>query len=238
MKKFNFLEKVYIFLVILILLLAGFTPLLVQDGFYFLTEELIEVILVFFLLAIGGLIIFLLKRESEKNRLLAQSATESLAEAFKHIGKTNIYFKEAHSIISGLKHYPESRKDFKRTLRLMAEKILSIVEADYVWLKVIDEGKSNILSELFVARGDRDIPPPAVSSRALLENSVPENFSFFSAEAENVSARVFAVLPALKFSAEQAALIKAVLNQTQMIFLIFSSGYYKNGAGEADEKAL
>jgi hypothetical protein len=228
MKKYNFLEKIYIALVVVLLLLAGFTPLYVHDGFYFLTEEVAEVILIFLLFSFGILIIFLFKKENEKQRRLAESTAENLNDAFKYLGKINIYTKELHSIVGGPKRFPETAKDFRQTLRLMAEKVLSVVEADYVLLKIIDQSDANILGEIFVARGDRDIKPPAISNRTLISNEPVKDLSFVSAEAENIAVKVFSVLPAINFSTEQIAMIKAILSQVQMIYLIFSSGQIKN----------
>lgn len=236
MRRFNFLEKLYISLAIIFILLAGFTPLLVQDGFYFLTEEVIEVILIFFLFGLGSVIIFLFKREAEKSRRLAEATTENLTEVFKHVGKINIYTKEMNSIISGVKCYPKTQKEFKQILRLMAEKTLSFIEVDYIWLKIINKDKVNIVTEMFVARGDKNISSPAISNRALLDNNMPENFSSFVADAENISTRVFAVMPAIAFDDEQKNMIKAVLNQVQMIFLIFSLGCNKDDFGKSASK--
>jgi hypothetical protein len=228
MKKFTFLERIYILLVILIILLTGFTPYLVNDGFYFFTQEMIEVVLIFSLFGVGIAIMYFLKKEIEKNRLLAENATKNLTEVFKHVGRANIYNKEKELILSGFKYYPKNESDFKHVLRQMGERILSFVETDYVLMRVIDKEKGNVVSEFFVTRGDQKLPRPIVSDRDLLDTAASGSYSFFSSETENVSERVFAVFPPKEFDGEQELMVKAILNQIQMIYLIFASKNRKN----------
>jgi len=210
------------------------TPLLISRDYVFAREEIIETQAVIILLVIGYFFLRLYWIELAKNMKELEKLKKEkldleikLLDAFKHIGVVNVQIQQIRSIFSDMKKYPESKKDFKYTLEFFADKVLSIIDVDWVILRIIDTRDEKILKEFFGKRGfsfaNKSIK---ISNSDLLSGKRIEGALAISSQHDNFHARIFCVIPDIKISRDQKELILAIVAQLEMLFIIFSSKYY------------
>ncbi|MDP1846119.1 MAG: hypothetical protein Q8L09_05300 [Candidatus Moranbacteria bacterium] len=152
-----------------------------------------------------------------------------LEEAFGHIGKINIQISEIRSIFSDIKKYPENKKDLNYTLDYFAKKILSIVNVDWVTIKIIDLSDLNTLKILSATRGKEILSGDRISNNDIMDDSYSHHeFVVIKSDQKNLNLKAVCILPKKEIKQEQKAIIKAIVTRLELIYLIFSSHYYKN----------
>lgn len=234
MQNLNVLRKLYILAFVAIALLIVFTPLIVSDRILFVEEETAEIIIIFFLFIAGYSIYRFFGRELEKkNQALAVlekekgSLEERLDEAFKHIGKVNILVQEIEDIFSQIDKYPENKNDIKRVFDYLAKKVLGIINVEWVILRIVDLSNFNTLREYCDSRGSTLLLKHQIHNKDLLE--MPENdYSVIKSDQQNLKIKAFCIFPKKEISNEQEVIIKVIVSQLEMLFLIYSSFYFKN----------
>jgi len=235
MKSIKLLERTYFSFLFVIFLLVVFTPYIVGSGFLFLGEEVLEVVVIAFLSVAGYVILRLYRREVARNlKELEKIKKEKynlesrLAEAFKHIGAVNIQIQEIKSIFSDIKKFPESKKDFKYILQFFSNKILSIINVDWVIIRIINMQNSVTLREYCGTRGEAVLVKYKINNEDLLKKKELDSYKVITSSWENFRLKTFCIIPTQKISREQEDLTKAIITQLEMLFIIFSSSYYKD----------
>jgi len=244
MLKVNILRKVYLFLLIVIFILMVLTPWIIKGGVSFIAdEESIEVISITLLFGTGYFIYSQYKKEAEKSkRELTQleqdkkSLEERLDGAFKYIGKVNIQIQEIKSVFSGIEKYPARQQDIKYIFEYLSFKILSIVDVDWVLLRIVDLSKAETLREFCAVRDGGYNPQWVISNKELLNNKLKSEYQLLKSTQSNLNLKAFCIFPKNNFSEDQNALIKAIIGQLEMLFIIFTSLYYNNSRGEISYK--
>jgi len=233
-RNIRVLERTYLAILGTIFLLIIFTPYIIRSGFTVLAEELVEVAAIILLFTVGYAVLFLYRREvarnlNEANRLKQDQSDlrNRLTEAFHYIGTVNIQIQQIRSVFSDIKKFPENKKDFLHILQLLAGGTLSMVNADWVLFRIIDTGNFNTLREYTETRENATPPNHKISNRALASNDKFEVLTVVGSGQENFHIRTFCIIPQKKLSDDQKVFIKAVVNQLEMLFLIFTSMYYK-----------
>lgn len=244
MSKVNILRNVYLILLIVIFLLMVLTPWIIRGGVSFIAdEESIEVISIALLFGTGYFIYYQYKKEVEKNKKeltrLEQdknSLEERLDDAFKYIGKVNIQIQEIKSVFSGIEKYPARQQDIKYIFEYLSFKILSIVDVDWVLLRIVDLSKAETLREFCAVRGGGNSPQWNISNKELLKNKLQGEYQLLKSTQNNLNLKAFCVFPKNNFSEDQKVLIGAIIGQLEMLFIIFTSLYYKNSRNEISYK--
>ncbi|MFA6306239.1 MAG: hypothetical protein WCV70_00280 [Patescibacteria group bacterium] len=229
------LKNFYIFLFIIIVAVILLTPWLIRQGFSILDEETLEVIIIGLLFIVSYVIYVLYQNEIKKNlEALKDSENhrltleERLDEAFKHIGQVNVQIQEIRSIFSGLKKYPENKNDFKNILKYFAEKVLSIIAVDWVLFKIIDINSVKTLGEHSQCREGAVFPINKIGNHDLIDKISLEAYNILRSDQNDLKIKVYCITPKIEIAKQTEIFIKAVVNQLEMLFLIFSSNYYKN----------
>jgi len=181
-----------------------------------MTKELVEAAMLFALVAIGFAIYFLYKRKLKRRE-------QELDETFSYIGAVNLQVEQIKLIIDTMTRYPESKKDFRYLFELLAEKALAGVNAEWVFFRIIDINSGNTLSEYTKARGTAVLLKCEISSRNLLDNKYPDDCDIVASSQENLNFKVFCVMPKKTFNKNQEVLLKAIVNNLSMLYLIFDS---------------
>jgi hypothetical protein len=232
--KIFILRNLYIFLFIVTIVIIIFTPLLVGDGVPLIGEETLEAIIISLLFVVSYILYALYNKEIEKSRaelkdLQANRLTleERLDEAFKHIGQVNIQIEEVRSIFGEFKKYPESKSDFKNILRYFSEKILGMVEVDWVILKIIDLASIKTLKEYSHCRGPAVLLKSKIENRDLVNQAGSSEYMVLSSHQNNLNIKAYCIIPKKTLKPETEILLKAIVDQLEMIFIIFSSDYFK-----------
>jgi hypothetical protein len=227
-RKIRLLERTYLLILVSIFLLIAFTPYIIQSGFTVLEEQLTEVATIILLFAIGYAVLFLYRKEVDRNlnklnRLEEEKGTlkNSLTEAFKYIGTLNIQIQEIKSVFSGIRKFPENKKDFGYILQFLADRTLSMVNAGWVLFRIIDTENLNSLGEFSETRGNSMPPQYKISNRILITNEELKGFTVVGSGHENFSIKAFCIIPKAEISNDDEVFVKAVVNQVEMLFLIF-----------------
>ncbi len=235
MHKIFKLEKLYFLIFIsLFILMMALTYLIQGDikvgkGFV-IREEYIENF--FMLLSMVGayFVFWLYKREVRINlqkiieeKKQKQTFKERLDEAFKYIGQVNVQIQEVHNILSELK-IPENKTELKYLINYIGEKILGIVDVDWVIIRVVDVLTKKTLREKIAMRGKVATIKYKVKNSELINNESLKELTFFSSNFNNLAAKTFFIFPKTKLTREQKVLLNAVVNEMEMIYLIYSTG--------------
>lgn len=224
-------------LIIVVVLLIAETPRFISRGYLFLErEEDVEGIIILFLFAVGYAIYSFYKKEVEKSERVmekikkeSQTTEEKLNEALKHIGSLNIQISEIRSVFSDLKKYPESKNDMRYLMKFLADKILSMANADWVIIRIINEENLNTIREYCETRGNAVLLKHNISNREIMEGkNNSEEIEYVGSEEKNTNIRVFCIFPKVGITRDQEIIIKTVTSQLELLFVIFSSNYYKN----------
>jgi hypothetical protein len=228
------LERTYLAILGMIFLLIIFTPYIIRSGFTVLEEEFVEVFAIILLFAVGYAVLLLYRREAagnlkEANRLKQDKCDlrDRLSEAFDYIGTVNIQIQQIRSLFSEIKKFPENKKDFLHILQFVADRSLCMVSADWILFRIIDTRNLNTLREYTETRGNATPMHGKIGNRALVSKEKFEVLTVVESEQENFHIRTFCIIPRKKISGDQKVFIKAVVNQLEMLFLIFTSIYYK-----------
>lgn len=243
MQNLRLLRWVYVFLVAVIVALIVFTPRLISQGnFIVKDEEDLEVAVIAMLLLIGYFIYLFYKKELDRKlkeleeyKNHQKTLEDRLDDSFKHIGSLNLQINEIRSVFSDFKKYPENKSDFKLIMDFLANKILSIVNAEWVVIRIIDLKSLQTLKEFSASRVGAVLLKYNLSNKELA-NGGAEHYSCMNSEEKNLNLKVFCIFPKIKITKEQDIFLKAIANQLEILFIIFTSNYYKNSRFNPETK--
>ncbi|MDO8592148.1 MAG: hypothetical protein Q7R92_00055 [bacterium] len=200
-----------------------------------LDKETVEAIIAGLLFAVSLIIYFLIKNEIKNRQKILEkledqrlALAERLDEAFRHIGQVNIQIQEVKSIFSEFKKYPKSKGDFKSILKNFAQKVLSMVDVDWVLFRIVDLENLKTLKEYSQARGGSVLLKSAIENSALVYRADFKEYTILNSGQENLSIKAFCVLPKKEIKQEARILISAIASQLEMMFLIFTPAYLMN----------
>jgi hypothetical protein len=235
MKNIKILEKIYLSLIILILVFIILTPLIISEGISVISEEPLEAFIITILFLVGFFVRKVYQNEAEKNRndyerLKSEKIIieESLTDAFRHIGSINVQIDEIRASFSDIKKYPESKQDFKNILQFMGKRILGMTDADWALFRIIDVASGATLREYCETRGNAALLKHNFSNKDLLEGVTVKECVVAKSSQENFNIKTFCLVHSKTLNKDQITLITAIVNQLEMLFLIFTSSYYKN----------
>ncbi len=234
-KNLKILERIYFGLLVVLYLLIIFTPLFIKSGISFIREEFIEASIISLLIIISYYVLILYRKEVAKNlkklkelEHKKENLEERLTEAFKYIGAINVQINEIRSAFAALSKYPESKKDYKYIMQFFGQKILGMVNADWVLLKIVDVSDYKTLREHVEVRGGAALLKYSFTNKDLVDGEVPDCYSIVRSSQENFTIKTICLLPIKRIDKEPKVMIQAIVNQLEMLFLIFASQYYKN----------
>jgi len=180
-------------------------------------------------------ILFLYRKEAARNRdeldrlKHDKGALERrLNEAFHYIGTVNIQIEEIRSVFSDIRKFPENKRDFRYILQFLAEKALCMVNAAWVLFRIVDTQNLDTLSEYSESRGNAFLLNHKISNRNLVSKEKFEGLAVVQSGQGNFQIKTFCIIPKEKLSMDQEVFIKALVNELEMLFIIFVSTYYKD----------
>jgi hypothetical protein len=148
---------------------------------------------------------------------------KELDETLNYIGAVNVQVDQITSIIDMISRYPESKKDFRYLFEALAQKALAGVASDWVLFRIIGVESGKTLTEYTKARGIAVLLKCELSNKDLLDKKYPEECRTIASTQENLSIKVFCVMPVKELSENQEVLLKAIVNNLCMLYLIFDT---------------
>jgi hypothetical protein len=236
----SFLQFLYFIILIILSSIIVFTPVLITGSVnitdnFIVDEEIIEVILLGILFSLSVLIFKLYKQEVHKQEEVIKkithdnkSAEERLFDSISYIGKVNVQIEEIKSIFNTNNSYPETQSDFKKTFRFLSERVLGIVNTNWVLIRIINSNTQRTISECFETRHGFSCDYPHVSNKMIVEKQLISPFTTVISNPQNLNILVCCTMPIDQVHKDQRIFIQAIINEIIMLFIILNSSYYKN----------
>jgi hypothetical protein len=234
--KLKILIAAYLTVIVFLLLSVVAMPLVIRHGLslahrFVIEEESLETVLIALLLGVSFFILKGFKRTLgayeravrraglDKSRLMAR-----LTDAFSYIGAVNVEIKEIESIVCGVAHYPQTKKEFKQLLDQLAAKAMAVARADWVVIRMIERCTGRTVKEHFMEASDGVLPSSTIGNREILEGRQVAGLRAIRPGQEDLELLTVCILPATPLSEEDIVLITAIANQIEMMFLIYHDG--------------
>lgn len=195
-------------------------PTLVTGGVSIFREEQVELILLAIVSVVGAAIYRAYRKEIDKK-------DRAYMELIQHVGILNRQVEQVDSLTKILKKIPESKNDMKLLLQEMTRHVLEIVPSDWVVVRAIDAKTGKTLTEQGFSRGKTVLLKYEISNDDLLSGTKLNEYSVIASNQENTHVKAFCLIPHQTITDEQRVLIKAIVNEIVLLYLIFTSTYYK-----------
>lgn len=238
--QFSFLKILYFILYLILFSVIFIIPILIKKNLnltekLIIEEEIAEGVLLCILFLLSLVLSYFYKREIYNQKELIKkieddkkTAAEKLLNSFKYIGKINVQIQEIKSIFNNINLYPETQNDFKKTLIFLSDRVLSIVNAEWVLFRIIDSKTQKTIREQFKTRGDAFYNYPHISNKMIIEQQSDSNITSIISNPTNLNIIISCNLPIESIDNDQEIFIKAIVNELTMLFIIFNSSHYKN----------
>ncbi|MEN6320101.1 MAG: hypothetical protein ABFD82_15255 [Syntrophaceae bacterium] len=237
--KFRLIEGIYITILVLLYALIICTPYIItKDALLqnniLIEEEIVEGFLITVLLVISFFVSVRYRRELDSYRshikeLSVKNAdVESrLSDAFTYIGAVNVQVEAIQSLFSSLNKYPKDKKDFKNSFHFLAEKVLCVVNVDWVIFRIINVDSLRSVREYSETRGKAVLLKHNISNKSIVATEAIDGCSIVSSDQSNLTIKVFCIIPSEALTTTQKNLIKTIVNALEMLFIVFTSQYYR-----------
>ena len=232
-KKLFVVKYLLLVLIIAIFIAIIISPFLVK-AIGFDNWENYEFVVLLLLLSLGFFANHFYKIESikyEQQIAILKTGREKLEErlenAFKYIGSLNVQIEELESIFTSIKKYPETKNEINKILKYFTEKILSIVNAEWALCRVVDIENIKTLTEVYISRNKNQLLTEKISNINLINNVSIEKLNVVSSTDQTFRINTYCIFPAVA-NQKQKILIETIANQAEMLYIIYSSIYYKN----------
>lgn len=235
----NCLIGLYITVLFLLLLSVSATPLLIRHGIslthrFFIEEGTLETALIVTLFGISFMILkgfmnalkayqrIVDRTGKEKSELIS-----TLAEAFSYIGTVNVEIQEIESVLCGLTHYPKSKREFRQHIEGLAAKAMTVAAVPWIVVRMIERHSGHTVHEHAVQRPHGGLPPVTMGNRAILDGVPVTGLQTVGTRQRNLDLLTVFIMPKAVISKEETFLLTAILNQIEMLFIIYSAGCIK-----------
>jgi hypothetical protein len=234
--KTKLLELTYMVTAALLLSTVVFATVFITHHFllvkkYVIQEDAVEAVLISILLLIAYFLSNLYKKEIRKylleTRKLSRDKSDlsnKLIDAFKYIGGVNVQIKESRSILCGPRRYATTENEFRKDLALFARKVLGIVNADWVVIRIIGQTNLRTIKEHLEFRGNANFVIKGISNKAIVADQAIDGFSIVTSRHDNSMILVACVFPKKSLDEAEKILVEAITYQIEMLYLIFASG--------------
>ena len=234
-RKAKVLEIVYITSTVLLFSAVVLTPFFIGHHFL-LTKEIIieedalEASLILILLSVAFILSYFYKRELNKNRQKIKhlasdkcDLSDKLTDAFKYIGGVNVQIKEIRPILYGLRRYPATENEFRKDLARFARKVLGIVKADWIVIRIIGQTNLRTIKEHLEYRENAKFNIKGISNKAIVANQAIDGYSIVESRHDNSMIIVACVFPKTSLVEAEKILLEAITCQIEMLYHIFVS---------------
>lgn len=197
-------------------------------------EETIEGSLFCILFIMSILILNLYKHEIDKHKeLIDKISTEKmkvenrLFDSEQYIGITNVQIQEIKYIFNSIDKFPETKDDLKKAFSFFGERVIGIVNSNWVLFRIIDINTQRTIYDHFVTGQGFSCSYPHVSNKMIIEKQPILPFIYVNSNARNLNILVSCIMPIDKISNDQRIFVQAIINEITKLFVILNSLYYK-----------
>ena len=233
----SFLQILYLTIYIILFSFIIYVPKLISGPVHItekmvIEEEIIEGSLLGILFFLNIFILNLYKKEASKQKEVIRkinfdkkSAKEKLDDSFKYIGQINVQLQEIKSIFTYNNKFPETKNDLKKNFLFFSERVLGIVNADWVLFRIINCITLKTISEQFETRQGLTNDFPRISNKLIIEKQSCFPYTTVISNPQNLNILCCCVMPNDKISNDERVFIQAITNEITMMFVILNSTY-------------
>jgi hypothetical protein len=237
--KQHYVIGFYYSILLVLLLCVSTTPLLIRQGIsitdhLMIEEEVLETVLILALFGISFVILIsftnrLNTYQQAVNRAVHDKSklVSRLTDAFQYIGKVNVEIQEIESVLGGVAFYPQSKKAFKRLVDRLASRAMTIIDAPWLVVRMVDRYSGHTVCEHAVQRSQTGLPSSTVGNRALIEGRRVDGMQTIGPRQHNLDLLTVFIIPSCTISKEKIVLLTAILNQIEMLFILQHTGCIK-----------
>lgn len=257
MKKLNirpsFLQILYLIIFTFLFAFIIYTPTLIKGPVsltskLILEEETFEGVLICILFIISILIFNLYKSEVRKQKEVINKINDEkmkvedrLNDSEQYIAIMNVQIQEIKSIFNTIDKYPETKEGLKKAFNFFGDRVIGIVNSEWVLFRIIDSNTQRTICEHFGPRKGVTCNYPKVSNKMIIEKQPVLPFSYVISNPENLNILVSCIMPVDKITNDQHVFIQAIINEITKLFVILNSLYYKKESnlifeGNTDKK--
>jgi hypothetical protein len=242
-KKLNFrpsfLQILYLIIFIILFAFIIYTPTLIKGPVsltpkFILEEETFEGSLICILFIISILILNLYKREVNRHKELItkingekKKVEERLTDSEQYIAVLNVQIQEIKSIFNTIDKYPETKDGLKKAFNFFGDRVIGIVNSEWVLFRIIDSKNQRTVCEHFGSRKGLKHSYPHVSNKMIIEKETVLPYSYIISNPKNLNILVACIMPVDKITNDQHVFIQAIINEVTKLFVILNSLYYK-----------
>jgi len=233
------LEKIYLLLICVLFLLIVMTPYVITESLsvgenLLITQQVVQSAVICFMLIFGYVISLLYRREINRQKKEVETLKnntitleERLEDAFKYIGTVNVQMQQIRSAFEGLKEYKDSHTDFQSIMIFVSKKILGLIQSDWVLIRVLKPDSMQTLGECVETRGDIARPTKEISNKDLINFGKINSSTVVQSKEKNLKLRIFCVFDEQVITNDQRLMIESLLNDLEVLFVLFTSEFYK-----------
>lgn len=245
--QFTHLQKAKLILVINFSALSFIivtTPYFIKGGVSWAAEEMIEGI--FLIIGLIAMIVVFRHYDIQMREKEAEATTlnlklekkeRELLNALEYLGKVNVQVSMIKTLFETMK-IPSTKNQLIEMFSELLRVVGSVTKEKCARLRIVNLQNQRTISEHAESlHGEKDVCQIIVGNKELIErfskknkDNISDSHVFYS-DTENFYLKAFIFVPNLKkkdYSAEERAFLEAVANQCEVIFLLFSSKYYKS----------
>ena len=217
-------RKLFFILLALDFILTAIIPLLIRRPIFGLNEEVCEIIALSLLLLLAYTVNFLYLREFGRLRRYQVNLEDRLQETFKYIGSVNLQMEEMRQAFANFKKYPENKKDIRTVFIYFSEKILGMVNVDWVILRIIDLKTGRTMRDDKFTRNHQYIVFGKFDNRvSLIDTCKLDGCTVVKSDQENLNIKACCILPIKLKNRDQEFFVRSMINQLEMLFIVFYS---------------
>jgi hypothetical protein len=140
-----------------------------------------------------------------------------------------VQLQEIRSVFSLLNRLPQTRKDFKKLLRVFAQKALTIANTDWVAVRIIDRQSFRTVIEHSESRRKGIAPNPHIANKSIVEGGPIAGLVVIRCENENLDTTVACIISRNELTWEEKILLKAIAGEIELFFIAFAARHPHGG---------
>ncbi|PKM87064.1 hypothetical protein CVU83_03435 [Candidatus Falkowbacteria bacterium HGW-Falkowbacteria-2] len=223
--KYIYSRRILFFSILaLIFIVAAFVPQIINGSILGFGEEASETIIIGGLLIAAFLINSMCFKEYWRLHRYQVNLEDRLQDTFKYIGSVNLQMEEMRQAFTNFKKYPENKKDIRTVFVYFAEKILSMVNTDWVIIRVIDMKTGRTIREDKFARNNQAVEYGKIENNEIISGKCKDDrCTIVKSEQENINIKAYCILSAKLNNKDQEFFVRSIINQLEMMYIVFSS---------------
>jgi hypothetical protein len=237
-RKLKVLAGVYLSVLLLLLICVGLMPLIIRNGVsaarnLIIEEDVLETLLILLLFGFSFFLLRGLLNALRAYRHAADRAAQEnltlltrLSEAFKYIGRVNVEIQEIRSILCGIDCYPQTKRELRRCFDHLADKAMTITGSQWVVIRMVDRLRGQTVKECRAERRKGALPAITMGNRDILEDRHIDGLAAIFRHPTNLEFSTVCILPERPIADVEHLLLRAILNQFEMLYLLHRSGCF------------